>query len=363
MTVLRNRGSMLGEKIVITTVYDSIKSIVNDLRQEMGKPVNLIQFLTHKCTANIRLMLFGEVGASEEQIQRITKLHAEELGAMTPLNLLLSGPLARYLIFPSQPAFCKALKCHREMERILFDIVKDHKDTYDKENARDIIDDYFAERDLRQSKGDVTAKYFSDFCLVQTLTQFVSEGVLAIALTINILIKFIIEKPEEQEKIYQEIMEVVGLDRQPTIEDRSKLTYLNAFIYEGMRASSVFSIFPSWECTKTTLNGYRIPKGAVTLINFHSCKNDPEVYEKPEKFNPSRFIPTEEKRSAELPIVFGVGKRSCLGEGFALTQIFLFLATILQNFELKFPDDTNLSSRQVYMTRNLLVCARPRSYI
>ncbi|GBN70969.1 hypothetical protein AVEN_260924-1, partial [Araneus ventricosus] len=94
MTVLRKRASMLGEKSVINTVYDSIKSIVNDLREEKGKPVNLIQFLTHKCTANLRLMLFGEVGASEEQIRRITELHAEELGAMIPLNLLLSGPLA-----------------------------------------------------------------------------------------------------------------------------------------------------------------------------------------------------------------------------------------------------------------------------
>ncbi|GBO01846.1 Cytochrome P450 18a1 [Araneus ventricosus] len=268
-----------------------------------------------------------------------------------------------YLIFPSQPAFCKALKCHRQMERILSDIVEDHKATYDDENIRDIIDDYFEERDLRRSKGDLIAKYFTDICLVQTLTQFVSEGVLAIALTINILIKFLIEKPEEQEKIYREIIEVVGSDRQPTIEDRSKLTYLNAFIYEGMRTSNVFSVFPGWKCIEeTTVNGYRIPKGAVTLINFYSCKTDPEVYEEPEKFNPSRFVPTEEKRSAEIPIVFGVGKRACLGEGFALTQIFLFLATILQNFELKFPDDTNVSSRQVYMTRNLLVCAHPRSH-
>ncbi|GBN04676.1 hypothetical protein AVEN_171010-1, partial [Araneus ventricosus] len=84
--------------------------------------------------------------------------------------------------------------------------------------------------------------------LVQSLTQFVSDGVLSVAAAISILMKFLIERPEEQEKIYKEIIEVVGTDRQPTVEDKSKLPYLNAFISEGLRVSNVFPIFPSVEC-------------------------------------------------------------------------------------------------------------------
>ncbi|GFU98168.1 cytochrome P450 1A1 [Trichonephila clavipes] len=144
--------------------------------------------------------------------------------------------------------------------------------------------------------------------LIGTLTQFVGDGVFAVAAVINFTFKCLMEYPEEQEKIYKEIVEVVGLERQPTIEDKSKLTYLNAFIQETFRISDFFNFFPSQECVKeTTLGGYRIPKGAITLLNFYSAHRDPETYEEPEKFNPSRFMQTEGKRREELPMTFGVG--------------------------------------------------------
>ncbi|CAL1263860.1 unnamed protein product [Larinioides sclopetarius] len=308
--VLKERAAISEKNSMIGPVYDSIKSTIKDLKKEEGKPINLIELLTSKCTTNLRLMLFGEVGASEEQMKQIMQLYAEELEVFMPLNLLLSGSVVRFL-FPLQPGFRKALKCHRKIEKILFDIVKDHKSTYDEENIRDTIDDYLKERNLRQAKGDPTAEYFTDVALVQSLSQFVSDGVLSVASSISVLMKFLIERPEEQKKIYKEIVEVVGTDRQPTVEDKSKLTYLNAFISEGLRVSNVFPIFPGVECIKeTTLNGYRIPKGAVTVTNFYSCHSDSEVYEEPEKFNPSRFVPTEGKRREELPITFGVGEHA-----------------------------------------------------
>ncbi|XP_055934654.1 cytochrome P450 2A9-like [Argiope bruennichi] len=361
--VLKERTAISEKNSMIGPVYDSIKSTIIDLKEEKGKPLNLIELLTTKCTTNLRLMLFSEVGASEEQMKKIMELYAEELEGFMPLNLLLSGSIMRFL-FPLQPAFRKALKSHRKIEEILFDIVKEHKSTYDEENIRDIIDDYFKERDLKRSKADPTAEYFTDVALVQSLTQFVSDGVLSIASAISILMKFLIERPEEQEKIYKEIIEVVGTDRQPTVEDKSKLTKLNAFISEGMRVSNAFPIFPGVECIKeTTLNGYRIPKGAVTVTNFYSCHADPEVYEEPEKFNPSRFVSTEEKRREELPITFGVGKRACIGEGYTMIQSFLFLATVIQNFELKFPEDMTASAQEVFMSGKLPVCAHPRSHL
>ncbi|KAF8764667.1 Cytochrome P450 2F3 like protein [Argiope bruennichi] len=269
--VLKERTAISEKNSMIGPVYDSIKSTIIDLKEEKGKPLNLIELLTTKCTTNLRLMLFSEVGASEEQMKKIMELYAEELEGFMPLNLLLSGSIMRFL-FPLQPAFRKALKSHRKIEEILFDIVKEHKSTYDEENIRDIIDDYIKERDLKRSKADPTAEYFTDVALVQSLTQFVSDGVLSIASAISILMKFLIERPEEQEKIYKEIIEVVGTDRQPTVEDKSKLTYLNAFISEGMRVSNAFPIFPGVECIKgETFNVYGY-QGAVTVKKTsYSC--------------------------------------------------------------------------------------------
>ncbi|GBM15048.1 hypothetical protein AVEN_268888-1, partial [Araneus ventricosus] len=93
--VLKERAAISEKNSMIVPVYDSIKSTINDLEAEKGKPMNLIELLTNKCTTNLRLMLFGEVGASEEQMKQIMQLYAEELEGFMPLNLLLSGSVVR----------------------------------------------------------------------------------------------------------------------------------------------------------------------------------------------------------------------------------------------------------------------------
>ncbi|GBL97932.1 hypothetical protein AVEN_264213-1, partial [Araneus ventricosus] len=59
---------------------------------------------------------------------------------------------------------------------------------------------------------------------------------------------------------------------------------------------------------ETNLRGYRIPKGAITVVQACTCHYDDEVYEEPKKFNPSRYILKDAKKRPELPVTFGVGK-------------------------------------------------------
>lgn len=59
------------------------------------------------------------------------------------------------------PHFSEALQCRVKMEKLLYNMIDEHKSTYDPENPRDIIDEYFKERDRRRSKGDPTAEYFT----------------------------------------------------------------------------------------------------------------------------------------------------------------------------------------------------------
>ncbi|GFS86844.1 cytochrome P450 18a1 [Nephila pilipes] len=361
--VMKERGTISIKNSIAGPLYDSVQSTIKDLKEKNGESVNLIDILTQKCNTNLRITLFGDIGATEEQIRKFNEYYAGEVIFMTPLNTILCGNLARYIIFPLKKNYRMAMKCHQELENILYEILEEHKSTYDEEHIRDIIDEYFKERDKRQSKGDPAAKYFTDKVLIGTLKQFVGDGVLSVAAFTSLLMKRLLENREEQDKIYKEIVEVVGVDRQPTIEDKSKLTYLNAFILESLRLADFFNFFPSQECTKeTTLNGYTIPKGAVMLVNFYSSHSDPEVFEEPLKFDPSRYIQKEGKRRPELPISFGVGKRACLGEGFTMTQVFLFIATIVQNFRLDLPEGTKAVSLEQFLSGNFFVCAHPRDH-
>ncbi|CAL1263850.1 unnamed protein product [Larinioides sclopetarius] len=359
--LLKERGTNSLKTSIAGPLYDSIKCIINEIKAKKGEPINLIDFLTPKCNSIIRLTLFGDVGVTEDQVRKLNELYAIQLKSFLPMSLLLCGTFAKYFIFPFMPHFSEALECRDKMEKLLYDIIDEHKAIYDPENPRDIVDEFFKERDRRRSKGDPTAEYFTDKILMGSLMQFMADGVLSVASIIGLQIKNLIDRPEEQEKIYKEIIEVVGQDRQPVLEDKGKLIYSNAYMQETFRTVDFFNFFMSQECTKeTTLGGYRIPKGAILLLNFYSCNHDTEVYEEEEKFNPSRFITKEGKKRPELPLIFGIGKRSCLGEGFVMTQIFLMLSTLIQNFHLSLSEDSKKLSMEVFFSGNLPVCAKPR---
>ncbi|GBN15740.1 Cytochrome P450 2J3 [Araneus ventricosus] len=362
LVVLKERGANSLKTSLAGPVYDSIKSTVTDLEARKGEPVNFIDFLLHECCTVVRLTLFGEIGATQAQIRKFNELYSEEVKCMTPKNVLLCGTFAKYFIFPFMPHFLKSLECHRQMQKIVQDIVNEHKTSYDADSPpRDIIDEYFKERDKRISRGDPSAEYFTDKVLVGSIVQFMGDGALFAASFTTLLMSGMLLYPEEQDKLYNEIVEVIGLDRQPTIEDKSKLKYFNAYIQESIRTADFFSFLDTQECRKeTTLGGYRIPKGAILLQNFYSCHFDPEVYDEPGKFNPSRYISVNGKRKPEQPIMFGVGKRSCIGESFIMMQAFLLLATIIQNFQLSLPEGEKITIES-FVNSNLRVCATPRN--
>lgn len=63
---------------------------------------------------------------------------------------------------------------------------------------------------------------------------------------------------------------------------------------------------------------------------------DPEIYPKPEIYDPNRFSPEEtEKRHFSSFLPFGLGPRMCIGNRFALILVKVALVKILVNFELK----------------------------
>jgi len=84
------------------------------------------------------------------------------------------------------------------------------------------------------------------------------------------------------------------------------------------------------------VNGYFIRKGTVVLGNLYSAHHNPNYWKNPEKFLPERFLSDNGEKLKNPPafIQFEVGKRRCLGENLAIETLFLFIASIFQNFRL-----------------------------
>jgi cytochrome P450 len=128
--------------------------------------------------------------------------------------------------------------------------------------------------------------------------------------------------------------------RAPEYEDLSRLRYIRNVAEETMRLYP-----PVWVLSRTTINddemgGFKIPAGSEILIFPYVTHRHPKWWTDPDKFDPERFLPERtvgRLRGAYLP--FGLGPRTCIGLNFAMTEILVVLAMIMQRFRLELAMD------------------------
>ena len=144
--------------------------------------------------------------------------------------------------------------------------------------------------------------------------------------------------PKVQERLHQELSEVIDSDRIVTIEDKNNLPYTNAVIQETTRIANLLPQNILHETTReVSINGFKIPE-RTGIVNQISCVlYDENIFPEPKKFKPERFIDSQGKfiqHSAVIP--FSVGKRSCMGEGLARMELFLVIANLFNRFKVRF---------------------------
>jgi cytochrome P450 family 138 len=81
------------------------------------------------------------------------------------------------------------------------------------------------------------------------------------------------------------------------------------------------------------LGRWRIPRGRTVLVRIADLHENPEIFPRPEQFNPYRFLGAKAPTSAWL--AFGGGARRCLGADFAIAEMDIVLRTVLQNFRIQ----------------------------
>ncbi|CAE6404443.1 hypothetical protein ACGC1H_002047 [Rhizoctonia solani] len=155
--------------------------------------------------------------------------------------------------------------------------------------------------------------------------------------TSNILLIFAIAMmlyPEVQHKAQVEIDNLIGDSRLPVMDDRHRLPYTDRLIQEILRWCPVIPTGVPHALTDNDIyEGFRMPKGAIVFANIWAMSRNEKVYNKPEEFNPDRFLDP----SVPLCPVFGFGRRECPGNHFADSSIFIIIASLLAVFDVKIP--------------------------
>ncbi|KAF8895363.1 cytochrome P450 [Infundibulicybe gibba] len=146
--------------------------------------------------------------------------------------------------------------------------------------------------------------------------------------------------PAVQKRAQDELDTVIGA-RLPTIEDRDQLPYVEAIYREGFRWRPVLPLsVPHSTCMDDIYNGYYIPKGAIIMANIWAISHDESTYEDPESFSPERFFDEQGQLNQDEPIVWGSGRRVCVGRHLASPAVWLAIANILALFNIQKAKDS-----------------------
>lgn len=140
--------------------------------------------------------------------------------------------------------------------------------------------------------------------------------------------------PMVRRTLQAELASVLG-GRPPTVEDMPKLVYTRMVIDEVLRLYPPAWVFSRSPLQDDEIGGFHIPKGGFVVISPWVTHHHPKFWENPTGFDPERFRPERaaaQPRFAYFP--FGGGPRLCIGQGFALMELVMAIATLAQRMNL-----------------------------
>ncbi|KAM4745086.1 cytochrome P450 1D1 [Anableps anableps] len=293
---------------------------------------------------------------SDKEFLTIVNINNEVLKLFAAGNLADFFPVFRY--FPS-PSLRKMVRYIHRMNGFMERRIEEHINTFDKNFIRDITDALIALCEDREEDRDTSLLTNSQ--IIHTVIDIFGAGFDTIIAGLQWSLLYLIKFPDIQDIIQQEIDEHIGPARVPRFSDKPNMPFTEAFIYEVFRHSS-YVPFTIPHCTTrdTILNGYLIPKDTCVFINQYQVNHDVDLWGDPEKFRPHRFQGLSGQLNKELTekvLIFGLGKRRCLGDGFARLEMFVFLTTLLHGLRLE-----NVPGQELDLSTDFSLTMKPRPY-
>jgi cytochrome P450 len=137
--------------------------------------------------------------------------------------------------------------------------------------------------------------------------------------------------PDVERRLRAELAAVCR-DRPPRHDDIDRLPYARRVLQETVRKYG-----PAWLVTRTAtrdtdLGPYRIPAGADVVWSPYLHQHDPDRFPGPGTFDPDRWSPERAAAARGAFLAFGDGRRKCIGENFAWSELHIILAAVLQTW-------------------------------
>ncbi|XP_027104333.1 cytochrome P450 89A2 [Coffea arabica] len=338
------------------------------------------------------LMCFGDK-LTERQIQEVESLLHRALLSFGRYNILNFLPRLGKILFRNQ--WKELLKLREDQENLLLPLIRARIEAKRQRRNETNDDDKEEEEEEEEVVAYVDTlvglklpdekRELSEGEMVTLCSEFLNAGTDTTSTALQWIMANLVKYPAVQNKLYREIVEVVGPPPPLSLsssssssssgdglketeevkeEDLQKIPYLKAVVLEGLRRHPPgHFVLPHSVTEAVELEGYVVPKNATVNFMVAEMGWDPKVWESPMEFRPERFL--EEKMagdnsegqlfdvtgSKEIKMMpFGAGRRVCPGSNLALLHLEYFVANLIWHFEWRAVDgdDVDLSEKQEF---------------
>ncbi|XP_006778968.2 PREDICTED: cytochrome P450 2U1 [Myotis davidii] len=337
-STLRHFG--LGKLSLEPKIIEEFKYVKKEMQKHGGDPFDPFPIVHNAISNIICLMCFGRrFDYTNSEFRKMLNFISRGLEVCLNSQLQLVNVCSWLYYLPFGP-FKEFRVIENDILNFLKRIIKEHRESLDVENPRDYIDMYLLHVD-EEKKNNSNSSFDEDYLLYIIGDLFVA-GTDTTSNSLLWCLLYMSLNPDIQEKVHEEIERVIGADRVPSLTDKAQMPYTEATIMEVQRLTMVVPLsIPHMTSEKTVLQGYTIPKGTVIIPNLWAVHRDPAIWEKPDDFNPNRFLDDQGqliKRETFIP--FGIGKRVCMGEQLAKMELFLTFVSLMQSFTFALPKDS-----------------------
>ncbi|RDX95275.1 Cytochrome P450 71D10, partial [Mucuna pruriens] len=258
-------------------------------------------------------------------------------------QLKLLGGFSLADLYPSIRVFQmlakgKVEKVHREIDRVLEDIIDEHKNrkSGECETVEDLVDVLL----MVQSENELEFP-LTDDNIKAVIQDMLTAGGETSSATIEWGMSEMIRNPRVMEAAQAEVRKVFDSKGYVDESELNELVYLKSIIKETLRLHPpVPLLIPRVSREKCQINGYEIPAKTTVIINIWAIGRSLKYWTEAESFKPERFLNSsiDFKGTNFEFIPFGAGRRICPGIGFAMPNIELSLAHLLYHFDWKLPN-------------------------
>jgi cytochrome P450 len=324
-----------------STMLECAKAQVRNWRD--GETRNIAQEMTELTLEAAVRTLFGTTlpGEAQQVGRAMGFLMRYSLGrARKPINIPANWPTPRNR---------RANREYDFLDSLVYRIISERKSQPSSNHRNDLLSMLMGAMD--EDGTQMTPKQLRD----ETMTLFLA-GHETTALTLGWTWYLLSQNPAAEARLHEELRGVLA-GKPPEIADLARLPYLHAVINEVLRLYPPAYLLARQAIAPFTIGGHDFPAGETVLMSQWVMHRDPRYYDNPEAFQPERWLDGLADRlppGAYFP--FGDGPRRCIGQGFAMLESALVIATLAQRFRFRLAPGSNVATEP-------LVTLRPRQGI